>query len=167
MNIFILDADQFLSAQYHCDRHINSQLKEAVQILSTVCRLNGIEEGYHITHKNHPCTIWAGTNRSNFNWLKSFIFALNSEWKYRYGHERNHKSYEVGIHLSIPHLPNGRITPFVQAMPDDCKHPNAIEAYRNYYLKYKQHLWNWKNRPIPWWILKEINNEQTSSSPSQ
>lgn len=162
MNIFILDADQFLSAQYHCDRHVNSQLKEAAQILSTVCRINGIDAGYKSTHVNHPCTVWAGTCRANFNWLKSFTFALNEEWKYRYSHTENHKSYSTVITLPTPELSNHRITPFAQAMPEDCKHPNAIEAYRNYYLKYKQHLWKWKNRPVPWWILKEINDEQVS-----
>ena len=45
-------------------------------------------------------------------------------------------------------------TNFIQAMPDDCKHDDTVVAYRRYYNKYKKHLFSWKNRSVPYWIIK-------------
>jgi len=44
------------------------------------------------------------------------------------------------------------MTNFAQAMPVEYKSTNAIEAYRKYYNKDKQHLANWKNRNTPDWF---------------
>jgi hypothetical protein len=37
MNFFILDTNPYLCAQYHCDKHLVSQIKEAAQMLSHYC----------------------------------------------------------------------------------------------------------------------------------
>jgi hypothetical protein len=42
-------------------------------------------------------------------------------------------------------------TDFAQAMPDEYKNPNAIEAYREYYRKAKSHIAVWSKRDIPYW----------------
>ena len=37
-------------------------------------------------------------------------------------------------------------------MPDDVKvSGDSIKSYRNYYIKNKTHLANWKNRKVPDW----------------
>jgi len=36
-------------------------------------------------------------------------------------------------------------------MPDDVKHECSVMAYRNYYIKYKQHLAKWTKRGAPNW----------------
>lgn len=59
MNIFILDEAQHLCARYHSDVHLNSQLKEAVQILSTV-----YGGPYKPTHTQHPCVRWAAESHA-------------------------------------------------------------------------------------------------------
>ena len=44
-----------------------------------------------------------------------------------------------------------------QAMFDDVKNPsNSIRAYRDYYIKYKQHLAKWTKKGMPYWY--EIDN---------
>jgi len=56
MNIFVLDTNLEKCAQYTCDEHVIKMILEHTQMLSTACRLNGIDKGYQITHVNRPCT---------------------------------------------------------------------------------------------------------------
>lgn len=156
MNIFVLDLYQKRCAEYHTNVHVNKMLIESVQILSTVCRINGINEGYKITHKNHPCTKWALQSFSNWDWLRGLVFHLNNEWQYRFNHSRNHKSFEAMLKLPVKVMQekmcNGGLTPFVLAMPEEYKCNDAIKAYRAYYNGGKKHLFNWGKRGVPYWI---------------
>ena len=34
-------------------------------------------------------------------------------------------------------------------MPDDVKQKNVVEAYKNYYIKYKKDFAKWTKRPVP------------------
>ena len=54
MNIFILDKKIKNIAKYHNDKHLIKMILESAQMLSAACRISGINEGYKITHKNHP-----------------------------------------------------------------------------------------------------------------
>lgn len=156
MNIFILDHDLTKCAQYHTNKHVVKMLVEYTQLLSTTCRIVGINAGYKLTHANHPCAKWTRESLSNWLWLRKLVAELNEEWKWRYTHLRNHKSYDMAMSLPyaklIPKLPNIGLTPFPQAVPSDCKHEDPIVAYRNYYKKYKQHLAQWTKRTMPKWF---------------
>ena len=150
LNIFILDSDIEKCAYYHCNKHVVKMVLEYAQILSTVCRKNGMDEGYKMTHSNHPCVVWAGQCLDNWFYVKYLALEVNKEYKYRYG--RDHASSFVIKDLVPPVLPIfGYVTSPVQAMPDDVKHPNHILAYRNYYIKYKYNIAEWYPREIPWW----------------
>jgi hypothetical protein len=49
-------------------------------------------------------------------------------------------------------IPMGEFTEPTPAMPDDVKvSGDSIKSYRNYYIKNKAHLANWKNRKVPDW----------------
>ena len=48
---------------------------------------------YKLSHKNHPCSIWARENISNYLWLCELGLELCKEYTYRYG--RRHKSQDV------------------------------------------------------------------------
>jgi hypothetical protein len=53
-------------------------------------------------------------------------------------------------------LPKGKLTEFVQAMPEQYKHENAVVAYRNYYINEKAVFAKWKATEVPeWFILKD------------
>ena len=43
------------------------------------------------------------------------------------------------------------MTPFAQAMPDEYKNTDAVEAYRAYYLGEKTGFAEWKNDNVPSW----------------
>lgn len=151
MNIFVLDLNHQKCAEYHNSKHCVKMICEGTQILSTVLRLTGIEQGYKITHQNHPCTIWARKSLSNWLWLFNLVTALNNEYRFRYNKKVNHKSFDITSNLSIPNIKDIGLTSFALAMPDKYKTSNAVESYRNYYKGDKRHLAEWKNRNQPYW----------------
>jgi hypothetical protein len=154
VNIFFLDQDHKLAAQAHNDKHVVKMILESAQVLSTVCRAHGYDVGYKSTHARHPCTLWAGKNASNFLWLANLASHLNTEWRWRFTHFKDHKSFDVIKTLPDPYsfLPDEPMTTPALAMPDDCKCDDPVESYRNYYRQYKQHLAKWTRRGQPeWW----------------
>ena len=147
MNIFILDSDPAKAAQYHCDKHVPKMILESAQMLSTV--LGG---PYKPTHRNHPCTLWVAKSRANAAWLWSLARHLNIEYKRRFSHTKNHKSWDViaslepALHSS---LPDEFMTPFVQAMPDKYRCDDAVTAYRAYYRS--KTFAEWRKGAPAWW----------------
>lgn len=151
MNIFILDWDVNLSAQYHCNKHVTKMVLEYTQILSTVNRSLGMDEGYKMTHINHPCVAWARECLDNWYYLRNLCEALNREFYFRRG--KIHRSWEVARILNVPDLPlRGNITRPALAMPEDVKCDDVVESYRNYYRVYKKDILDWNPRENPYWI---------------
>jgi hypothetical protein len=153
MNIFILDKNIKKCALYHCDKHVGKMLLEAAQLLSTVVRLSGLDAGYKITHRNHPCTLWTNKSLSNWIWLRKLAKALNNEYRFRFDKTINHKSYDLIMLLPVPNIIDHGLTPFVQIMPEIYKDNDPVIAYRNYYVWEKGYLLNWgKKRVEPFWV---------------
>ena len=69
MNIFLLDLDPRLAAYQQCDKHVIKMTLETAQILSSASIINGGKGPYRLTHKNHPCTLWAAQTSDNYEWL--------------------------------------------------------------------------------------------------
>jgi hypothetical protein len=44
------------------------------------------------------------------------------------------------------------MTPFAQAMPDECKNVDTVTAYRDYYVKYKKEFARWAHSEMPEWF---------------
>lgn len=156
MNIFILDTDLKKNAQYYCDKHISKMILESAQLLCTVVLLKGGTAPYKITHKNHPCTNWLMESGANWDLLIELVTELNSEYKLRYGHTKNHKSFDVIQSLVKPNYNNNSFSGMFNAVvggDQSFYRLNALEtikAYREYY-KSKFNIMNmtWKNREIP------------------
>jgi hypothetical protein len=181
MNIFILDLDPEMCAQYHCDKHLVKMITEHNQILGSIAytargvhrkaditpefiqkRFKGFprseEDGtpkpYGIGYRNHPCTQWAGKTLDNYRWLCTLNAEMCKEYTRRYG--RKHAGEEITRWYASnhPELPITGMTPFAQAMPEDCKDPDAVIAYRNYYKKYKVKFAKWAHSETPrWWDI--------------
>lgn len=152
MNIFVLDKNVEKCAEYHCDKHVIKMILESAQMMSAVVRLSGYDIGYKLTHKNHPCTIWARKSLSNYKWLFKLADGLNAEYRYRYNKEVNHKSYDLIKTLPMPEIPDIGLTPFAQAMPEQYRNKNAVKAYRDYYINEKSDFLKWTKRKTPKWI---------------
>ena len=134
MNIFALDLNPKIAAQYHNSRHNIKMILEQSQLLCTAHRvLDGKEivenryiQGsfparyrkvkvwklpddrdaklYSATHCNHPSAIWCRTNISNYNWLYELTVELCKEYTYRYG--KVHKCEREGLLNLLKTPPN-------------------------------------------------------------
>ena len=152
MNIFVLDPNPQVAARMMCDKHVVKMIIETAQMLCTVAHSRGHHAPYRATHSKHPCTVWTGESKGNWDWLIHHGMALCSEYTERYG--RVHKSQAVMEWCrDNPIGPTSGIrTPFRQAMPAEYKQPNPIEAYRAYYRGAKAGFAEWRHGPTPeWW----------------
>tara|TARA_R100000664_G_scaffold16600_2_gene25380 strand:+ start:11951 stop:12496 length:546 start_codon:yes stop_codon:yes gene_type:complete len=173
MNIFYLSECPVESARFHCDKHVVKMLLELYQQMGSAMRRNGAEDkdmpltskgtplkgGYH----NHPCTRWVGDTRENFKWAAKHAIALCEEYTYRYG--KTH-ACEAGIRYMARCdwvIPEGKLTAPAQAMPDEYRNANPVQAYRDYYNIFKRAnmvnkktgestiVWNNGREEPDWW----------------
>ncbi len=175
MNIFILDLDPKLAAQYHSDEHVGKMILESAQLLSSAHRvLDGKETVklskdnrriktwlldderedvlYKSTHVNHPCAVWVRKSKGNYLWLYELYIHLIVENHKRRG--KIHKSGELAKILFNPpsNILDKGLTDFALAMPDEFKTSDAVESYRNYYRIGKSSLLSYKNTEKPEWL---------------
>lgn len=163
MNIFVLDSDPKLNARYHADKHCVKMILEQTQLLTTVHHMSGTNSDlipYRKTHHNHPCSKWSRKSLSNYLWLLNATKELCKEYRYRYN--KHHKCEQIlkWCENNLPNIPDIGLTPFAQAMPDEYKNIDVVKAYRTYYLKAKSHLFSWKKRETPHWVVREMINEK-------
>jgi hypothetical protein len=158
MNIFVLDKNTSICAQYHSDKHVIKMLLEGTQILSTVIyqknkQQHSALELYRPTHINHPCVKWASESLGNFLWLVSLGDHLTYEYTFRYG--KIHKCQKILDKIySVPFsiFDKQEKTSFALCMPDKYKTGDPVESYRNYYKNEKKHLLKYTKREIPYWL---------------
>ena len=165
MNIFILDREPSLCAQYHCDKHVLKQIPDIAKILSTVMRKSGIPYGYTITTPNHPCVKWAEEADGNFMWLRELGLCLCKEYTYRYAKSiGSHASEHIILDAYPKNLGNKNerdkrkepiaMTEPPQCVPDYFKSKSPITAYREYYLGEKADILCYTKREIPYWVAE-------------
>ena len=163
MNIFVLSTDLRKNASYYNDKHVVKIALEIAQMLSTACRLNGLDVGYKACFVNHPVSKWVRLTQGNWEYAFNLALALEDEYRYRFGSNRSLKAVDIVRTLPSPKLPNVGLTRFAQAMPDDCKHINTVQAYRNYYKRHKVYFLvkgfaefnSWTRRKVPF-FMREI-----------
>jgi hypothetical protein len=175
MNIFFLDNNPKLCAEYHCDKHCVKMILELAQMLSSSHRIldgnkeikkinnrtkatytlsNNDDIIYKVAHVNHPCTIWVRESIDNYQLTYDIFKYLCEEYTYRYG--KIHKSDNLLskiLSVSPINIPHIGLTKKPQAMPDIYKCDNTIQAYRNYYIGEKAKFAVWSKRPTPEWFI--------------
>lgn len=152
MNIFILDLDVKKCAEYHCDKHVVKMILETSQLLCGVHHLSGSSEiPYKLSHKNHPCSIWARESLTNYLYLCELGLELCKEYTYRYG--KRHKSQDVieWCIVNKANISDKGFTEPAKAMPEEYKTKDVVQSYRNYYIGAKKDFAVWKGRNIPFW----------------
>jgi hypothetical protein len=176
MNIFYLDKDPRLAAEYHCDKHVVKMILESAQVLSSAHRfldgqqveglsksgrkakrwiLNDSRENvlYSVSHLNHPSVVWTRSNIDHYRYLFELFQYLLDEYTYRY--KKDHKCgmllqplFESPFNIDV----EAPWSEPPQAMPEDSKVPgDSVSAYRNYYINHKHHFAKWTRREVPFW----------------
>lgn len=163
MNIFVLDNDPMKAAQYAVDRHVVKMPTETSQLLITrlaeekhiqppLNKSGNIFRPLSKAHLKHPCYLWLKESDANFRWLVQFGRFQCAEYTYRYGRRHFSENY---IDFAARHLhlfpANDELTEHKQAMPEYLRNADVVTAYRNYYLREKHYLFNWKKRERPFW----------------
>jgi len=143
MNIFVLDDNPIKAAAAMDCVRVPKMVTESAQMMASALRRHGAtDEQMPLTkvgrpylggYKNHPCTIFAGDTRTNFKWLAHHAEALLDEYYHRFGkvHACHNPIYQMSSMSKM--IPEGDLTPFAQAMPDEYKDDDAVKAYRAYY----------------------------------
>jgi hypothetical protein len=166
MNIFVLDTNPITAAEMHCDKHVPKMCVEAAQMMASALRRHGATDEqmpltkagkpYKGGYKHHPCTVWAGDNRGNFSWLALHALALCAEYTKRFGkiHACHNPIYIMSTMDYI--IPEGGLTAFALAMPDEYRDDDAVKAYQAYYHSKQFAKWE-KGTPAPdWWRGVEV-----------
>jgi hypothetical protein len=155
MNIFALDRNPVLSAEYMCDKHIVKMVLESAQLLSTCHHYyNSNKRVYKSAYKNHPCSVWVRESVMNYLWLFEHFEALSYQYKLRY--HKIHKSY-ILLYDKLIDPPDGMpdigLIDFRQCMPEIYKTEDSVLAYRSYYIGEKLRFASWTEPSrIPYWI---------------
>lgn len=175
MNIFILDENPKIAAQYNCNAHTVSQVKEISQMLvhcfsdeqlkyAPLTKSGTVRKK---THANHPCSKFIRQNKENLFWALNHGYYLDEERLFRSGYTKNPhwdiqflKWVEKNINDSL--VPDGTLTEFVIAIAEDknCrKLPNfnqlsTVDKYRQYYIHDKPFA-TFGRRGEPEWFTKK------------
>ena len=160
MNIFALFRCPSACVRDYYDQHVVKMCLETAQLLYGVHHVvsegTGWEEDarahllgsgakradpYRLTHRNHPCAIWARTSVQNYLWLASLGLSLSAEYSRR---------FDGRVHACTPHLlwlagnvppglSDGGLTEHVRCC-GNAQGGDTYEAYRTLYVTEKRHL---------------------------
>ena len=162
MNLFILDKDPIIAAKMYCDKHVIKLILECYQMLGSAVISHGatpdmmpltskgtpLKGGYHF----HPVTKWVGKTRENFLWTSYHAAMLCEEYTKRYGKTHACSEGLEKLYRMKDMIPEGTLTPFAQAMPDEYRDDDVVRAYRAYYHSKTFAKWE-KGTPAPdWWM---------------
>ena len=138
MNIFHLDKNPKICAEYHCDKHVVKMILETAQMLSTAYRkkFGDNDDLYKTAYPKHPMTIWVGDSGDNFFWSVQLLDQLLYQYTVRY--KKVHKTIKISNLLHSKHkLWHTWKTKFTRpplCMPEEYKSDDYIQSYRNYYI---------------------------------
>lgn len=174
MNIFFLDSNPFQAAKMHHDKHVVKMILETAQLLSTAHRvLDGIEyidasSGrrikryklndhrenilYKTTHKNHPSNKWVRETSENYCWAYKLFVHLLAEYTHRYGKHHKCESLKYDLGNLPENIQVSTMTQIPQAMPEQYRTNDSVQAYRNYYIAEKKWQSKYTNRKVPTWL---------------
>lgn len=175
MNIFAVDNDPVAAARDLPDKLCNKMSTESLQLLTPwsfntfgvkiekpgaggqLALFKSDRKYYGVKgFAHHPCAKWLYESPSNVHWLLEHALGLAEEYRNRYGktHGTLYGLSEVRDLVYKHHSQESskNHTPFVQAMPEECRIPgDPVQAYRNYLMGYKGYAeWRYSKKP-DWW----------------
>jgi hypothetical protein len=158
MNIFYLDENPKIAAEYHCNKHVVKMIIETGQMLSTAHHISEpsspiLNEIYKPAYRNHPMSVWVRTNTSNYEYAYNLFRWLLHEYNTRY--HKEHSASRLLYNLSKPPktVPQAPLSSVPQCMPDQYKVANnSIAAYRAYYKAEKSRFAKYTIRPTPFFM---------------
>lgn len=156
MNLFYLDRDLRLCAEYHNDRHVVKMILEYAQLMSTAHRV--INPGkcnqklYNLTHQNHPSAVWVRQSHQHYDMLYEMWRYLCEEYTFRYFKTHATDTLLKRVLSNPPRgTPSGCFVDPPQCMPPEYQRDDVVDGYRAYYMGAKRDLAQWTLRGRPEW----------------
>lgn len=167
MNLFLLDPDPKVAAQYSLDQHVRKIILEATEMLGykwVECGLTFPIWPYLNTksrHYNHPMSRAVREGQANFEWCFDYAIALCDEFYFRFN-----KFHKLGLELQnlyfdyVIEAHQGKITfkqknvewprcfgYYKEVIPTT---DDIYKDYQNYYNIGKRHLFYTKTKKLNW-----------------
>jgi len=161
MNIFHLDKDPVLCAQYHCDKHVVKMILETGQMLCTAYQRHyGLKDDlYKPAYPHHPMTKWVGDSGGNFYFTIKLFDALLTEYTSRYN--KVHKTSKIILLFNSKYKKwqnmEGDFTTPPLCMPDEYKLNDYVQSYKNYYIGEKMYFAKYNYSETPYWLKEVVN----------
>ena len=166
MNIFILNQDPRLAAQDMCDKHVPKMIVESAQMMASALLRHGAHPDdmpltkkgtpYKGGYPHHPCTKWVGDSRDNYDWLCEHSHALLIEYWTRFKKEHACSGPLMQMYNMEEFIPEGPLTQFALAMPEQFRNLDAVYAYREYYRHKADTMtveWTRAGKEPTWWTI--------------
>lgn len=118
---------------------------------------------YLEAHTNHPCTVWARETDANYHWLCQLFEGCLREYATRYGPVHATSRLLTFLSRAPKHIRRSQLTPFAQAMPEEYKHDDPVEAYRRFYLGAKARFARWRYTPTPTWFVHHLERQDATN----
>lgn len=118
---------------------------------------------YLVAHANHPCSVWTRETDTNYYWLYQLLDGCLKEFEKRYHKPHSTSRLTEFLSRAPKNIPRGLQTPFAQAMPEEYKHENPVEAYRRFYAGSKVRFAKWKNTPVPDWFKHRVEGQNAAN----
>lgn len=123
------------------------------------CAHLGRQRIYKKTHPGHPCCVWAGESKENYDWLWQLGMELCDEYTYRY--KKRHATLGVlrTLEGAPPKLADTPQTQPPPVMPEEFtvskeEYYDTVASYRRLYVEGKQRLLKWTKREPPSWLYR-------------
>jgi len=165
MNRFLISYTPEWIARELCDKHIVKMPLEEAQMLCTVIRRYDPDHAdrhdlYKSVHEKHPCTLWAGESRANYNYAFRLWNHMCLEYTYRYGRRHASERFINALRDGIMCVPEGDLTAHPECFSEhtDLKTGEfyPMDSYRKFYMtKQRRFSMKWTNRPVPSWFRFE------------
>lgn len=150
-NLFFLDEDPTLAAQYLCDTHaVITPLKAAILVNRAWDLTSSYLEGCLISPGQLK---WMVESPANMAWVIHHGLASADEYSKRYP-GRCHASRLVLLQFKIRRIlpPPSEHTPFPQNFPPKFKNADPVQGYRSYYRTESHWVASWARGTKPtWW----------------
>lgn len=174
--IILEAADMMCLAHWHFNFPRIMQAPRILREPRTVTNNKGVERQVWRyrpqSQVNNHVSIWVRTSLENYRWTGRHGLALCDEYERRYAHNLRKKGLSHHQTRPIlewfvanePPIPFVDLTPFRQAVAEDCYHPDVVQAYRDYYVRYKARFAKWRLGDQPQWFtaaVRELNDGPT------
>lgn len=140
--------------------YLNADLDEDGQWVYKWTVLN--PKMYQVAHANHPCSVWVRETDANYHWMFMLFDGLLREYTHRYGKQHSAQRLVDILRPAPRKIPRGQQTPFVQAMPEEYKHADVVEAYHRFYVGSKSRFAKWTDRDLPKWFERAMEGQDVS-----